>query len=122
MPDGRESPAVGDEWNGYVWNGSAWVPQVDGSGHVFDGARWSGPPGVGHGRTGYGSAGGYPSPVFAHQRYAYGLTQQTSDDLQFIVRCVKIAIIVGFVLGGVAIIGFLVSLLTLGTVVAGLPR
>lgn len=117
MAEGQRPPSVGDEWSGYVWNGSAWVPRVDGSGRVFDGVRWSGGP-----TTGQGAAGGYQQALFANQHYAYGLTRQTSDDLQFIARYAKILIIVTLVLAALSLIGLLFSLLTLGSLVAMLPR
>ena len=93
----------------YVWDGAQWVPHRDGSGNTFDGRNWNRPPQP-------------PLPAttlvphfFADSRYAYGLTRQTSDDLQFIARYMKILIIAGLIL---AVIAGIASLVLLGSIFA----
>lgn len=120
MAEAGSSPGIGDEWNGYVWNGAQWVPRVDGSGRVFDGVRWSGPASAGAVPGGYLS--GTPSSMFAHPGYAYGLTRQTSDDLQFIARYFKIIIIVRLILAALMLVALVFSVFALGSFVAMLPR
>lgn len=98
MTDGAAGRPVGDRQGDYVWHGSQWVPHRDSGGSFFDGHRWSRP-----------SAPPLPPlwsgpQFFADPRYAYGLTRQTSDDLQFIARYLKIVIIVILVLAGVGLI------------------
>ncbi|MGC3954702.1 MAG: hypothetical protein QM804_10765 [Propionicimonas sp.] len=117
--DGR---AVGSRMGDYVWDGRQWVPSQDGAGNTFDGSRWNRPPDPRLNMLPPGLTG----PAFADPRYAYGLTKQTSDDLQFIARYVKIVIIVVLVLVG---IGLIVNLFFLGSIAAllsqlvgGLPR
>lgn len=113
MAEGQ-TPGLGDEWNGYVWMGSAWVPRIDGSGRVFDGVGWTGGPSAGQ-----RAAASQPPAMFAHPHYAYGLTRQTSDDLQFVVRFAKIMIIVWLVLLALSIIPLT---LLLGSLAALVPR
>ena len=86
------NPAVGTVYGGYVWDGRQWVPQMDGAGRVFDGFQWGPPPRATRPTAANPiwtnqSAGG-----FASSSHAYGLTRQTSDDLQFIARFTKIMI------------------------------
>lgn len=119
MTDGSDKP-VGSRQGDYVWDGSQWVPYRDDTGNTFDGRTWNRPP-----------LPPLPSAIpaaqlFADPRYAYGLTRQTSDDLQFIVRYFKIVIIVGLILAGVLLIADIVvmgSLLgLLGWLVDALPH
>lgn len=122
MAEVQQPPAVGDGWNGYVWNGSDWVPRVDGSGRVFDGVRWSSAARPAPVSSGYGPAGGYPPSIFGDPHHSYGLTRQTSEDLQFIARYVKIMMVVGLIVGAITLLGMLFSLVTLGSLVTALPR
>lgn len=97
MTDGSDKP-VGSRRGDYVWDGSQWVPYRDGTGNTFDGRAWNRPP-----------LPPLPSApmtrqLFADPRYAYGFTRQTSDDLQFIARYIKIVIIVGLVVAGLMLL------------------
>lgn len=106
MTDGSDKP-VGSRRGDYVWDGSQWVPYRDGTGNTFDGRTWNRPP---------QPPPSAPQPVlFADPRYAYGLTRQTSDDLQFIARYLKIVIIVGLVLAGLVLLADIVLMGSLFT-------
>jgi len=90
--------AIGVEMNGHVWDGAKWVqaapspprsgatagyPQSASSGSPAPTLQlWQRPP----------HPGGFTDP-----HYGYGLTRQTSDDLQFIARFIKIMIILWIV-------------------------
>lgn len=106
---------IGSRMNDYVWDGEQWVPSGDGAGNTFDGSRWRRPPTAQFPPLPAGAAG----PVFADPQYAYGLTRQTSDDLQFIARYTRIMIIVGLVLASlflvlnVVFVGSIAALLNL---------
>lgn len=66
-----------------MWNGTAWVPKTDSSGSRFDGTTWH-PPQRAVGAAAPSSP--VPGYAFTDPHYGYGLTRQTSDDLQFIAR------------------------------------
>jgi hypothetical protein len=87
--------------NGYEWDGTRWVPQATGT---SPGQGWA-PPSA----TGTPPAGSQFPPLgtggaFTEARYGYGLTRQASDDIQFIARYMKVVIILGLVLAGIALI------------------
>ena len=131
MSEPTQSTPIGIEMNGFVWDGTHWVPKTDGSGHVFDGRSWK--PASGQ--------GGHQPPLramlpqlaggeaFVDPHYSYRLTRQTSDDLQFIVRVHKIAIIVALIMLIPALIFMVMgiasafaALASLGSIVAQRPR
>lgn len=106
MTDGSGSRPIGTVSGNYVWDGSTWVPRVDGTGNVFDGTGWHRP--GGHQPPGFPPlAGGGAGATFTDPRYGYGLTRQTSDDLQFIARFIKVMIIVWIVLLVISVLSFL---------------
>ena len=116
MADGYTERPVGSTQGDYVWDGAQWVPHQDSTGGTFDGQRWNPPPRPPLPPTGTGG------PFFAEARYAYGLTKQTSDDLQFIARYTKIVIIVSLVLLGLALILNVILLGSLFAFLDGLTR
>lgn len=114
MQDGGQG-AVGVELNGHVWDGAQWVPVPP---RPAPKGRQEGPP------PGHSSAPPFqlwqrlPQPGgFTDPRYGYGLTQQTSDDLEFIARFVKIVLIVKIVL---FVLGMVIVPLMFGSVLAAL--
>lgn len=122
MDDASAARPVGSRMGAYVWDGRQWVPGVDGAGNTFDGSQWNRPPDPPMPPFPLGSAA---SP-FADPRYAYGLTRQTSDDLQFIARYTKIMIIISLVSLGVFLVFnviFISSIAALlSAIVQALPR
>lgn len=105
--DDANRRAIGVEMNGHVWDGSKWVPTSPSLPRN-------------NATTGYPNApqsGGTAAPTlrlcqqripqpsaFTEPQYGYGFTRQTSDDLQFIARFIKIMIIVKIVLLALTII------------------
>jgi hypothetical protein len=94
--------------NGYEWDGTRWVPQTTGT---APGQGWA-PPSA----TGTPPAGSQFPPLatggaFTDPRYGYGLTRRASDDIQFIVRYMKIVIIVGLVILGLVLVTQFIALL-----------
>lgn len=127
MQDGSER-AVGVELNGHVWDGVQWVPTPpERPDHARAGAR-QGP------TSGASTAPPFhlwqqPLPQssgFADPHYGYGFTRQTSDDLQFIARFIKVMIIIGIVLAIPAILFFVVTmgslLAAIGSLGSHIPR
>lgn len=126
--------AVGVELNGHVWDGSNWVP-IPPQQPAGRQAGSAPAPGGRHAAPSVGSAtpplhlwqqrvpqpGGYTDP-----HYGYGFTRQTSDDLQFIARFVKIMIIVKIVLFVVATLVFIMTMSSLfaalGALLSRVPR
>lgn len=120
--------AVGVELNGHVWDGAQWVPVPP--------ARQDGPgAGARHSQMSSGAAAPLshlwqqrlPQPGgFTDPHYGYGLTRQTSDDLQFIARFFKIMIIIWIVLHLLTLVlaPFLLGSLfaALGSLLTHVPR
>lgn len=103
--------AIGIEMNGHAWDGDKWMPIPASSGrqHV--------PPSGGSGAPPFQmwqqrepQAGGFRDP-----QYGYGFTRQTSDDLQFIARFIKVMIIIWIVL---TILGVIIVPLFFGSLMA----
>jgi len=93
--DDSSQRAVGVEMNGHVWDGARWVPTAPGPAPTW---RNEGPPAGGSGAPAFQMWQRMPQPGgFTDPHYGYGFTRQTSDDLQFIARFVKIMIIVWIV-------------------------
>jgi hypothetical protein len=83
---------IGVEMNGHVWDGSRWVPITPGR-TPTRGAQV--PPSGGSGGPPFQMWQRLPQPGgFTNPHYGYGFTRQTSDDLQFIARFIKIMIII----------------------------
>ena len=115
--DDSSQRAVGVEMNGHVWDGAKWVsipPQPTPSGHQQSprSAGSGSPPPLHLWQQRLPQPSGFTDP-----HYGYGLTRQTSDDLQFIARFIKIMIIIWIV---VTILGMILVPLTLGSLFAAL--
>lgn len=92
--------------DGYEWDGKRWVPQAGGPGVGWAQQQ---PPAMPA-----GTFAPLPSAIaFTEPRYGYGLTRQTSDDLQFIARYAKVIIILGLILAALALVAQLITLLGL---------
>jgi len=111
--DGNQR-AIGIEMNGHVWDGDKWLPIPP---RPVSSGRQNVPPLGGSGAPPFQmwqqrgpQAGGFSDPV-----YGYGFTRQTSDDLQFIVRFIKVMIIIWIVL---TILGIITVPLFFGSLIA----
>ena len=93
--DDSRQRAIGVEMNGHVWDGARWVPTAPSPSPT---GRGEGPPAGGSGAPPFQMWQRMPQPGgFTDPHYGYGFTRQTSDDLQFIARFIKIMIIVWIV-------------------------
>jgi len=117
MSDDYAPRPIGTEANGYVWNGAAWVPRIDGSGSTFDGTAWHPPRRIASSAT---STGPMPGYAFTDPHYGYGLTRQTSDDLQFIVRFQKVMIWVWISMVILTVVPAMILLMQLFALIAAL--
>lgn len=95
--------------NGYEWDGARWVAHSQ-SGRP--GQAWE-PPAQTTAPSGPFPPIATGSGGFTEARYGYGLTRQASDDIQFIARYTKIAIIVGLVLLGLLLVTQVITFLGL---------
>jgi len=100
-----------------VWNGTAWVPRMDSSGSTFDGTTWHPPQ-----RAVGPAAPSTPVPgyAFTDPHYGYGLTRQTSDDLQFIARLTRVMIWIWISLVILAIVPTMILMMQLFALLAAL--
>ena len=105
--------AIGIEMNGHVWNGDKWMPipprpASSGRQHIPALGGSAVPPVPMWQQRG-------PQGGFSDPHYGYGLTRQTSDDLQFIARFIKVMIIIWIVL---TILGIITIPLFFGSLMA----
>lgn len=114
-----EESTVGMRLNGHTYDGTQWVPSPD-PGPA--GARFTPNPGDVRNAHTWNGYRWMPMISTADPAYAYALTRQTSDDLQFIARFTKIMIWVWIVLKVVGLLMAGFAIFTFMTLLGSLPR